>query len=220
MTTVINTEPLTAILPNGHRKYGYIMWNIFEVLQIDVARNITRVNISKKARATRSLLKVLRKCICMRIMIIIVFPKIPKTAIISLVKRSTHDSNSSYSPLPGLWHSKLVTLFVTISAYLDQAALVLMFSNEVDSLEVHTSTVWNVKFDVSLASFKVHFFLHRPVNLLIVFIVHLLHFRLHQQTDHVCYTWAAGSFKTGMIDERCMVRITEEWGYAWDATFE
>ena len=99
---------------------------------------MTRVKLSKKARATRSLLKVLRKRICMRTMIMMAFPKIPKTAIISLVKKSTHDANSSYSNFSGLSHSKSVTLFATILSTLDhQASLVLMLSDEEHSLDGH-----------------------------------------------------------------------------------
>ena len=149
MTTVMNTEPLAAIFPNGHMKYGNITWNILVVLQIVTARNMMRVKVSKNAKATRSLLKVLRKCICMRTMIIIAFPKIPKTAMISLVKRSTHDDHSSCSTVTELPQSKFVTLFVTILAYLDQAALVLMLSSDEDSLEGHTPR----RFDASQASF-------------------------------------------------------------------
>ena len=145
MTTVIKQEPLTAKLPNGHMKYGNTKRNILAVLQIEIARYMMRVKLSKKARATRSLLKVLRKCICMRIMIMMAFPKIPKMVIISLVKKSTHDANSSYTTLTGLPHFKSVTLFVTISASLVQASPILILSNEENSLEGHT--------DVSFASF-------------------------------------------------------------------
>ena len=142
----MNTEPLTAIFPNGHMKYGNIMWNILEVLQIVTARNVMRVKVSKNARATRSLLKVLRRCICMRIMIIMAFPKIPKTAMVSLVKRSIHDDHSSYSSFTELPHPWFVTLFVRILAYLDHAALVLIFgsANNVTLLMVSEGkNVWN-----------------------------------------------------------------------------
>ena len=88
-----------------------------------------RVKVSKNARATRSLLKVLRRCIWMRIMIIMAFPKIPKTAMVSLVKRSIHDDHSSYSSFTELPHPWFVTLFVRILAYLDHAALVLIFGS-------------------------------------------------------------------------------------------
>ena len=143
MTTVINMEPVTAIWPNGQMKYGNSTWNIFfEVLLIETARNIMSVKISKKARATRSLLNVLRKRFCMRIMIKIMFPKIPRIAIISLVNRSTQHANVSCSSTTGLSHSQLVTLFViTILACLDQAALVLMFNNEED----HTTERYTVE---------------------------------------------------------------------------
>ena len=112
-------------------KYGNIIWNVFEFLQIVTARNMMSTKVSRTARATRSLLKVFRRCICMRIMIMAAFPKIPSTAMISLLKRSTHDGHSSYSILAELPHSKFVTLFVIILAYLDQAALVLIFNSDV-----------------------------------------------------------------------------------------
>ena len=49
--------------------------------------------------------------------------------MVSLVKRSIHDDHSSYSSFTELPHPWFVTLFVRILAYLDHAALVLIFGS-------------------------------------------------------------------------------------------
>ena len=107
------------------------MWNTdFEVLQIEIARNVVRVSISKMAKAMSNLLKVFRRCFCMRIMIKMMFPNIPKIATTSLLKRSTQDANISCSSHCGLLlHSNLVSLSARTLDRLDHAALVLMLNS-------------------------------------------------------------------------------------------
>ena len=130
MTTVKNTDPLVAKLPIGQMKYGKKRRNVLIVLHMEMVRKTINVKISKKARATSSLLKVLRRRICRRTMIMITFPKIPKTAITSLVKKSIHDANSEYSTLTRFPHSESVILFAEIKVSLVQASLVLILRTE------------------------------------------------------------------------------------------
>ena len=100
------------------------------VLHMEMVRKTTNVKISKKARATKSLLKVLRSRICRRTMIMMTFPKIPKIAITSLVRKSIHEASSEYSTLTIFPHSELVALFAEIMVSLVQASLVLILETE------------------------------------------------------------------------------------------
>ena len=63
------------------------------LIMVEYMRPVARVRVSKMARATKSLLKLLRRWLCMRTMLRMMLPTIPRTETTSLT-RGIHESNS------------------------------------------------------------------------------------------------------------------------------
>ena len=100
MATVMNIDVVMAKFLSGHRTNRYMVPNIsLEDLRKEATRHVMSMVASERARATRSLLKVVRKCFCNKITIIKMLPTSPRPAVISLAKKSTQSMGCSQSEL-------------------------------------------------------------------------------------------------------------------------